>query len=74
MISILNKALKFCTWHRPWQAKFPDDNTAQQSVSSKPVDRGYAVTNADTVVAKDNKKGKKVCMQYVCFMYTYVHS
>ena len=51
--------------HQPWQAKFPNDNTTQQSVPAKPVDAGYAVTNVDTVVAKDKKKGKKV-HSYVC--------
>ena len=44
-------------------------NTTQQSVPSKPVEDGYAVTDVVNVPSKDEKNDKKVCM-YVC---TYVH-
>ena len=44
---------------------------------AKPVDEGYAVTNADTVVCKDKKKGKKVWSFFIhiCTLYvrTYIH-
>lgn len=44
---------------------------------AKPVDEGYAVTNADTVVCKDKKKGKKVWSFFihirVCTLYVHTY-
>lgn len=49
--------------------------TTQQSMPAKPVDEGYAVTKADTVVCKDKKKGKKVWSFFIhiCTLYTYIN-
>ena len=41
---------------------------------AKPADEGYAVTNADTVVCKDKKKGKKVWSFFIHICTLYVHT
>ena len=55
----------------PQTVDVSNDNTTQQSVSSKPVEESYAVTDVVTVVARD-KKGKKVCIRKQC-VHKYVY-
>ena len=57
----------------PQTVDVSNDNTTQQSVSSKPVEESYAVTDVVAVVARD-KKGKKVCIHKQCVRkYVYVY-
>ena len=50
----------------PQTVNVAGDNTAQQSVSSKPVEESYAVTDVVNVPARDKKKDKKVCIHEQC--------
>ena len=55
----------------PHTVNVAGDKTAQQSVSSKPVEESYAVTDVVNVPARDKKKDKKVCIHKQC-VYKYV--